>query len=106
MESNSIAVLAPGSRQELREFLSEIDFLYDLRIIVIATDRDVETTAIAHQLRPRYLTCLNGAFNELVAVVDKMVRRYNRKGGEAYQLASEEIYNGYQIQLFNPPEKY
>jgi glycerol dehydrogenase-like iron-containing ADH family enzyme len=72
-QSKSIAVLAPGSRQELQEILSRIDLLRDLRIIVIAPDREVETTAIAHQLRPRYLTYLNGDFGELAAVLGKMV---------------------------------
>jgi hypothetical protein len=72
-QPQSIAVLAPGSRRELQGILSRIDLLRDLRIIVIAPDREVETTAIAHQLRPRYLTYLNGDFGELAAVLGKMV---------------------------------
>lgn len=72
-QPQSIAVLAPGSRQELQGILCRIDLLRDLRIIVIAPDREVETTAIAHQLRPRYLTYLNGDFGELAAVLGKMV---------------------------------
>jgi hypothetical protein len=72
-EPQSIAVLAPGSRQELQEILSKIDLLRDFRIIVIAPDHEVETTAIAHQLRPRYLTYLNGDFGVLGAVLGKML---------------------------------
>ena len=72
-QSKSIAVLAPGSRQELQEILSRIDLLRDLRIIVKAPDHEAETTAIAHQLRPRYLTYLNGDFGDLAAVPDKML---------------------------------
>ncbi|MGA2959401.1 MAG: hypothetical protein ABSF48_27245 [Thermodesulfobacteriota bacterium] len=72
-QSKSIAVLAPGSRQELQEILSRIDLLRDLRIIVIAPDHEAETTAVAHQLRPRYLTYLNGDFGDLAAVLDKML---------------------------------
>jgi len=75
-QPQSIAVLAPGSRQELQEILSRIDLLRDLRIIVIAPDHEAETTAIAHQLRPRYLTYLNGDFGVLAAVLGKMVRSY------------------------------
>ena len=71
--SKSIAVLVPGSRQDLQEIISRIDLLRDLRIIVIAPDHEVETTAIAHQLRPRYLTYLNGDFGILAAVLRKMV---------------------------------
>ena len=72
-QSKSIAVLAPGTRQELQEILSRIDLLRDLRIIVIAPDHEAETTAIAHQLRPRYLTYLIGDFGDLAAVLHKMV---------------------------------
>ena len=75
-QPQSIAVLAPGSRQDLQEILSRIDLLRDLRIIVIAPDHEAETTAIAHQLRPRYLTYLNGDFGVLAAVLRKMVRSY------------------------------
>ena len=73
VQSKSIAVLAPGSRKELQEIISRIDLLRDLRIIVIAPDHEVETTAIAHQLRPRYLTYFNGDFGDLAAVLHKMV---------------------------------
>ena len=72
-QPQSIAVLAPGSRQELQEILSRIDLLRDFRIIVIAPDHEAETTAIAHQLRPRYLTYLNGDFGVLAAVLGKML---------------------------------
>jgi hypothetical protein len=40
---------------------------------VIAPDHEAETTAVAHQLRPRYLTYLNGDFGDLAAVLDKML---------------------------------
>jgi len=72
-QPQSIAVLAPGSRAELQGILSRIDLLRDLRIIVIAPDHEVETTAIAHKLRPRYLTYFNGDFGDLAAVLRKMV---------------------------------
>ncbi len=73
VQPQSIAVLAPGSRQDLREILSRIDLLRDLRIIVILPDHETETIAIAHQLRPRYLTHLNGDFEVLGAVLGKML---------------------------------
>ncbi len=73
VQSKSIAVLAPGSRRELREILSRIDLLRDFRIVIIAPDHEVETTALAHQFRPRYLTYLNGDFGDLAAVLRKMV---------------------------------
>jgi hypothetical protein len=84
---NSIAVLAAASRVELQEILSRIDLLRDLRIIVIAPDQEAETTAIAHQLRPRYLTYLNGDFGVLAAVLRKMVTGHLSNGEPASSLS-------------------
>ena len=86
-QSKSIAVLAPGSRQELQEILSRIDLLRDLRIIVIAPDHEAETTAVAHQLRPRYLTYLNGDFGELAAVLRKMFTGHLSNGEPSASLS-------------------
>ena len=72
-ESGSIVVLAPGSREDLLKILSKRDLLRGLRTVVIAPDHEVETTGIAYQLRPRYLTYLNGNFGEFAAVLHKMV---------------------------------
>ncbi len=69
----SVAVLAPGSREQLLHILSRRDLLRDLRTIVIAPDHEDETVAIAHRLRPRYLTHINGDFGDLAAVLRKMV---------------------------------
>ena len=73
VQSESVAVLAPGSREDLLQILSWYDLLRDLRTVVIAPDHDVETVAIAHKLRPRYLTYLNGDFEDLAAVLLKMI---------------------------------
>jgi len=86
-QSQSIAVLAPGSRQELQGILCRIDLLRDLRIIVIAPDHEAETTAIAHQLRPRYLTYLNGDFGELAAVLRKMFTGHLSNGEPSASLS-------------------
>lgn len=72
-ELGSIVVLAPGSREDLLRILSKRDLLRGLRTVVIAPDHEVETTGIAYQLRPRYLTYLNGNFGDLAAVLHKMV---------------------------------
>lgn len=90
-QPQSIAVLAPGSRQELQQILSRIDLLRDLRIIVIAPDHEAETTAIAHQLRPRYLTYLNGDFGVLAAVLRKMVTCHLSIGAPSSSLSEHKI---------------
>ena len=87
VQPQSIALLVPGSRHELQEILSWIDLLRDLRIIVIAPDHEAETTAIAHQLRPRYLTYLNGDFGELAAVLRKMFTGHLSNGEPSASLS-------------------
>lgn len=79
-QTGSVVVLAPGSRQDLQEILSRRDLLRDLRVIIIIPDREVETIAIAHQLRPRYLTYLNESFGDLAAVLAKMVKVHLAQG--------------------------
>ena len=80
-QAESVAVLAPGSREDLLQILSRHYLLRDLRIVLIAPDHDVETVAIAHKLRPRYLTYLNGDFGDLAAVLLKMIS--GSRSGEA-----------------------
>ncbi len=87
VQPQSIALLVPGSRHELQEILSRIDLLRDLRIVVIAPDHEAETTAIAHQLRPRYLTYLNGDFGELAAVLRKMFTGHLSNGEPSASLS-------------------
>jgi hypothetical protein len=87
VQPNSIALLAPGSRQDLMKILSRRHLLRDFRTIIIAPDHETETVAVAHQFRPRYLTYLNGGFGEIAAVVGKMVT--TRPSEEAFSSHSE-----------------
>lgn len=80
-QGGSIGILAPGTRQELLEFLARHDLFRDLRTIVIAPDHEAETIALAHQLRPRFLTYLNGDDGDLAAVISKMVSSPSSNGG-------------------------
>jgi len=80
----SVAVLAPGNREQLLHLLSKRDLLRDFRTIVIAPDREGGTVAIAHQLRPRYLTYLNGDFGEFAAVLRKITALGNSLNGGSF----------------------
>ncbi len=71
--SDSIVLLAPNSKEGLQQLLSEREILFTLRTVVIAPAHDAETIAIAHQLRPRYLTYLDSELGDLAAVLQKMV---------------------------------
>jgi hypothetical protein len=46
------------------------------RVILVVPDLSEETIALAHRLRPRYLTYVDGNFPALQTVVDKMREKY------------------------------
>jgi hypothetical protein len=51
------------------------------RIILIAPDRDKETIAIAHRLRPRLLTYIDSDFADVFTVLANMIGDYHRPNG-------------------------
>ncbi len=71
--SNSIALLAPDSKEGLQQLLSHSGILSTFRTVVIAPDHDAETIAMTHQFRPRYLTYLDSELGDLAAVLQKML---------------------------------
>lgn len=74
-----VAILLLTSRESLSNILSIQYLLRGMDIILLAPDGDPETIAIAHQLRPRFLTYINSNPEELSAVLDKMLKK-NRHG--------------------------
>jgi len=69
----SIAVLLAASRQDLLELHAIKDLLDDIRIILILPDGESETTALGHKLSPRFISYINGNFDDVGAVLRKMV---------------------------------
>lgn len=74
-----IAILIASSKEELFEFLSIHELLSGLKIIIILPDREHDTIAKALRLRPRFLTFYDGDFNEVSAVLCKMLKSYSRE---------------------------
>ena len=81
VRSETIVLLVPASRQELQEILNKRNLLHGVRTIVVAPDDEMETIAIAHQLRPRFLTYLNNDLEDLAAVMLKMNAGHLSNGG-------------------------
>jgi len=69
-----VAVLMAKSRKELLYFLSILNLFRDIRIILVVPDRNQETIALAHQLRPNFLCYKNSDFTEVIAVLNKMLQ--------------------------------
>jgi len=69
----TIAVLLAASRQDLLELYAIKDLLDDIKIILILPDSESETTALGHKLSPRFISYISGNFDDVGAVLRKMV---------------------------------
>lgn len=70
------AILLAARSEDLLGFLSIRDLLRDVRIILILPDRDEETIAQGHTLRPRFLSYTDSDFSDIVAVLKKCLASY------------------------------
>jgi hypothetical protein len=70
--SDAIAILYPGRHFDLLDIVSVQHLLRDKRVILVTPDQETETLALAHQLRPRFLTHVSGDLSTLQEVLGKM----------------------------------
>lgn len=68
----TIGVLLLASREDILDVLNIRHLFHDVHIILVVPDLDDEIIALAHRLRPRYLTYMDGSFPAIATVVDKM----------------------------------
>ncbi len=71
-DESIIAVLFAATRNELWQLLSMEDLLDSAAIILILPDGQEETIRIGHRLRPRFMSCMDGDFEETAAVLEKI----------------------------------
>ncbi len=74
IQDPSVAILLFTNREDLVETLPIRDRFQDASLILIVPDREEETIALAHQLRPRFLTDLQNDLTTVTAVVEKMLK--------------------------------
>lgn len=77
--SPDIAVIMVRKKEELGMILSLKDLLADVLIIVVLPDREKDTISQAHKLCPRFLTYMDGNFEEVASVLKKMIERLIQK---------------------------
>ena len=77
MNGLKIAILMAGNDQDLNDFISLQDLLSELRIILILPDREPGTFAMGHKLGPRYMTYTDSDFQDVKAVLSKMIDGQN-----------------------------
>ncbi len=91
LNPSTTAVLLAGSRKTLTELVALAPLFRNMWIILILPDRETSTVALAHSLRPRYLTYTDIDFVEPVAsVLGKLFQttRSREKGSLVSQAAS------------------
>jgi hypothetical protein len=68
------AVLFAYSKDALSDILSVKELLEDVRIILILPDRLPDTISKGHSLRPRFATYADSDFEDVRAVLNKMLK--------------------------------
>jgi hypothetical protein len=79
-EKALVIILVPANRDDLREILSIQPLLQNARTIVVAPNQETETVAMAHMLRPRFLTYAGEDPCMLTAVLHKIAARKDIEG--------------------------
>jgi hypothetical protein len=82
----TIAILLIGTQEDLFELLPLSPLLRDVRIILVLPDTEEKTIAMAHRLRPRFLTYIDSNIAALGMVVSKMCE--DRRDIEVFQKSS------------------
>ncbi len=80
-----VAILLAASNEDLMDLLTISDLLDDLRVILLLPNREKDTIAKGHTLRPRFLTYVDSNLSDVAAVLSKMLQNTHpdNKGGDA-----------------------
>jgi len=70
-----VYVLFAESNRRLQELCSLMDLLDDKRIVLILPDDAKATISMALQFYPRFFTYINTAYDDLCAVINKMMNQ-------------------------------
>ena len=70
---DGIVILIARERNDLTELLPIIDLFRRVRIILLLPDRKPETIKIGYQLEPRFMSFIDRGYEEVRAVLAKMI---------------------------------
>jgi hypothetical protein len=73
-KDSDVAILLASNQEDLRNILSIGSLFQNIRIILLVPNKEAEIVALAHQLRPRFLTDMNTDLAEITAVLKKMLK--------------------------------
>src|SRR4030042_383843 len=82
IDPETVLIIVTYSREKLSEVSPLRHVLGDVRTVVVVPDQEPTTVALAHQSRPRFLTYANSNFDDLAAVLQKMIENNRRDGAQ------------------------
>ncbi len=77
----AVAVLVAMDKEDMAHIIAIRHLLSEIPVILILSDRGVDTTAMGYTLMPRFLTYTDGNKAEVGAVLEKMFANYKKKMG-------------------------
>jgi hypothetical protein len=77
--NSTVAVIIAADRRDLEDIASLQNLLWGLRTILVLPDGDDATIALGHSLRPRLISRREDNFENVAAVLNKMIEDYNSK---------------------------
>ena len=81
LEEEAVLILfIPANPDDLQEILSIRHLIENVRTIVVAPNQETDTVAMAHTLRPRFLTYAGEDLRTLTSVLFKMTSGRNPDG--------------------------
>ena len=69
-----VALLVVSGKDEMERFSSLRNLFRDMRLVVVLPYRDEETVTWAHTMGPRFIAYADNGFDQVGAVLDKMMR--------------------------------
>jgi hypothetical protein len=83
-----VYVLLAESPRRLQELFRLMDLLDGRRIVLVLPDDAQTTVSMAHRFYPRFFTYVTTAYDDLCAVLQKMINQKNtHTGGKKWQMS-------------------
>lgn len=73
ISSKVIAILIPADQRDLRNLVNLSGLVNGFPVVILLSDSSPQSTAIAHQLRPRFLSFIDENPASVVAVIDRLL---------------------------------
>ncbi|MFZ3048746.1 MAG: hypothetical protein WA151_22760 [Desulfatirhabdiaceae bacterium] len=78
-----ILVLLADTRERLLHLVDLLEKFDDIKTLLILPDADRNTFTLGHKLRPRFVISKDHGFDDLFAVIHKMIHSTQAKGGNS-----------------------